>query len=451
MKVALIAAVRFEDASQRAIPVIGLFYLASYTEKYIPGVTVKVFRTPEEIIEYKPDLVGISTVTENMNIAVQWAENFKTALQVPVIIGGDHISALPHTLPEVFELGVVGEGEETFAEICRFMLEEKNWIQKLPDVQGISYHGKNGVAITPSRPLIDPMDKIPYPRREKEFWGGFHYCFTSRGCPYHCTFCSPTVIWKKFRPFSAEYVIGEFREIFRNFTPYYIHLFDDLFIGDKARIKAIKRLVRKEGFHRLVSFGGHIRADLMDDELCEDLIGMNFNSGSFGAESGSDKILKFLKCGSSTVEMNQKAIDICYKWNLMLNISFIIGTPGETEEDIIKTIKFIEKNRRKLVGIEVFALLPYPGTPLWNMMKRKGVVSDDMNWDYFRTKAFFSDYELDDDFLYINDAMDRKTFVKYAKIFQDIDRDLNEKNMDIYNTIEKGVQSNMGKASHPVE
>lgn len=447
MKAALIAAVRFEDASQRAIPVIGLFYLASYTEKYVPGVTVKVFRKPEEILEYKPDIVGISTVTENMNIALQWAEEFRNSLNVPVIIGGDHISALPHTLPPVFDLGVVGEGEETFAQICRLISEEKNWRQKLSDIDGICYHGKDGVALTPPRPLIEPMEKIPFPRREKEFWGGFHYCFTSRGCPYHCTFCSPSVIWKKFRPFSAEYVMEEFREIFRNFKPYYIHLFDDLFIGDKARVKAVKKMVRREGFHRLVSFGGHIRAELMDDELCEDLMGMNFNSGSFGAESGSDKILKFLKCGSSSVEVNQRAIDVCYKWNLMLNLSFIIGTPGETEEDIIKTIKFIEKNKRKFVGIEVFALLPYPGTPLWRMMKRKGVVSDNMNWDYFRTKAFFSDYNLDDDFLYINEDMDRKTFIKYAKIFQEIDRDLNEKNMDIYTTIEKGVISNNEKST----
>ena len=439
MNIALTAAVQFDEPSQRAIPVIGLYYLASYAEKYVPDTKVQVFKKPEEVIKSKPDIAGISAVTENMNTATRWAEKIKSSLDIPILIGGDHISALPHTLPEIFDIGVLGEGEETFARIVKLVENNKNWREKLSEIQGICYHKNGEIVITPPRPLIDPIEKIPFPRREKDVWGGFHYCFTSRGCPYHCVFCSPTIIWKKYRPFPAEYVIGEFKEIFDNFEPYYIHLFDDLFIGDRERIKVLKKLVRKEGIHKKVTFGGHIRADLMDDELCENLRAMNFNSGSFGAESGSDKILKFLKCGSSTVEMNQNAIDICYKWGIMLNISFIIGTPGETEEDIKMTIDFINKNRKKLIGIEIFSMLPYPGTPLWTMLKREKKVSETMDWDLFKTKAFFSEFNLDEDFPYFNDAMDRKTFVKYAKIFQGIDAELNKGNMDIYSNIEEAV------------
>jgi len=441
MHVGLIAAVRFDEPSQRAIPTIGLYYLVSFTHKYGQGINVSVYKTPEDVIEAKPDIVGISTVTENMNIATEWAKKFKRELEVPIIIGGDHISALPHTLPDVFDVGVIGEGEETFLELTELIKSDKDWKNNLGKVKGLCFHGMEKVEITESRPLVTPIEKIPYPRRDKNVWGGFHYCFTSRGCPYHCTFCSPATIWKRYRAFPAEYVVGEIAEIFKHFNPYYIHFFDDLFIGDRERIRKLKRLFRRMGFHKRVPFGGHIRADLMDDSMCEDLRGMNFVSGSFGAESGSDKILKFLKTGTTTVKMNQKAMDMCYKWGIQMNISFIIGTPGETEEDIKKTIDFIEKNRKKLIGIEIFIVLPYPGTPLWTFAKRKGYVTDDMDWEKFRTKAWFSELEVDDDYLYINEDMEWNTFKKYIKIFQDIDRDLNKNNIGLYKNIEKSVKT----------
>jgi len=441
MHIGLIAAVRFDEPSQRAIPTIGLYYLVSFAHKYGQGINVSVYKTPEDVMEAKPDVVGISAVTENMIIATEWAEKFKRELEVPVIIGGDHISALPHTLPDVFDAGVIGEGEETFLELTELIKSDKDWKNNLGKVKGLCFHGKEKVEITESRPLVTPIEKIPYPRRDKDVWGGFHYCFTSRGCPYHCTFCSPATIWKRYRAFPAEYVVGEIAEIFKHFNPYYIHFFDDLFIGDRERIRKLKRLFRRMGFHNRVPFGGHIRADLMDDSMCEDLRGMNFVSGSFGAESGSDKILKFLKTGTTTVEMNQKAMDMCYKWGIQMNISFIIGTPGETEEDIKKTIDFIEKNRKKLIGIEIFIVLPYPGTPLWTFAKRKGYVTDDMDWEKFRTKAWFSELEVDDDYLYINEDMEWNTFKKYIKIFQDIDRDLNRNNIGLYKNIEKSVKT----------
>lgn len=448
MHIALLPAIRFEEASQRAIPVIGLYYLASYVEKLAPDVKISVCRTPEEAIALSPNAVGISSVTENMLIAENWAVKIKEALGVPLILGGDHISALPKTLPKVFDAGVIGEGEETFLQLIKLMKNDSFHLDDYSNILGVCYYKNDKIEITPPRPLIEPMDSIPFPRREKELWGGFIYCFTSRGCPYKCTFCSPAIIWKKYRAFSAEYVMGELREIFRNFEPYYIHFFDDLFIGDPLRIKKLKELIRREGYHKRVNFGGHIRADMMTDELCEDLKGMNFVSGSFGAESGSDKVLKFLKCSTTNVEMNQKAIDICYKWGIQLNISFIIGTPGETEEDLKKTIDFIERNRKKLIGIEIFILLPYPGTPVWNYAKKRGLVSENMNWDLFKTKAYFSQFDADADFLYMNEQMDRKTFGKYVKIFQDIDASINWQNLNIYENIEKEVISSSKYKDH---
>ena len=440
MHVVLLSAVRFEETSQRAIPTIGLYYLQAYIQKYSPGNQITVVRTPEEVVDLSPDAVGISTVTENMNVATTWAEGFREKLGVPILLGGDHISALPHTLPEIFDVGINGEGEEAFLRLLNLMNSEPNWRKKLDRVPGICYRDCDGrVNVNPRPALIEPLDRIPHPAREKAVWGGFHYVFSSRGCPYNCTFCSPKVIWKRYRAFSGEYVIEELDEIFNNFKPFYVHFFDDLFIGDRKRVSLIRKLVRERGYHERAVFGGHIRADMMDDELCLDLKRMNFLSGAFGAESGSEKILKFLKTGSTTVDLNQRAIDLCNKHGIDLNLSFIIGTPGETREDLEKTISFIDRNRTKMQGIEVFIILPYPGTPIWTMAKRRGLVTDDMNWDLFRTKAFFQEMEITDDFLYLNDTMEREEFRHYVDVFKGIDRELNKNNTGIFDFIEKGV------------
>lgn len=436
---------RFEEVSNRAIPTLGLYYLSGYVEKFEPGIRVSVYRTPDEILAEKPDIVGISAVTENFKVAIEWGKLFKEKLGVPILLGGDHISALPHTLGKEFDIGVIGEGEETFLELSRLITKDPKWREKLNNVKGISYHGEKGVIVNERRPLIEPMSKIPYPKREKNLWGGFHYCFSSRGCPYNCTFCSPNVIWQCYRPFPAGYVIGELEEIFRDFTPYYVHFFDDLFIGDRERIKVLNKMFREKGFNKKAVFGGHLRADMMDDEMCKNLKGMNFTSGAFGAESGSDRILKFLKAGSSTVEMNQKALDICHSYGITMNLSFIIGTPGETEEDIKMTIDFIDKNSAKLKGVEIFIILPYPGTPIWTYCKRQGLVSEEMDWDLFRTKPFFSDTVIDENFLYLNHAMSRSLFRKYVKIFQEIDEFFNKKNKNIFEFIEGGVPSPIKK------
>ncbi len=442
MNIALTTAIRLDEPSQRAIPTIGLYYLASYIDKYLPHHRVKVYKSVDDILREKEpiDLAGISSVTENMSVAVEWAERIKESFNIPVILGGDHISALPNTLPKPFDLGVIGEGEETFLDLVKLISSHKGWRNGLSKIAGVCYRDANGkVVVNPARPLIKNMDTIPFPRREKGVWGAFHYMFTSRGCPYRCVFCSPKVIWKIYRPFSANYVMEEMDKIFEKFNPLYIHFFDDLFIGNKKRVRQISDMVVKRGYHRRVYFGGHIRADLIDEDLCRDLARMNFRAGAFGAETGSDEILKFLKTGTTTVEMNQRAVDLCYRFGIDLNLSFIIGTPGETEEDLKKTIDFIEKNEKKMQAIEIFVLMPYPGTPLWKMCLEKGLVSEDMDWDLFRTKAFFSEVEIEDDFLYINQAMDRETFKKYIRIFQEIDRRINRRNFQIFNIIENTV------------
>ncbi|MCL5037821.1 MAG: B12-binding domain-containing radical SAM protein [Chloroflexi bacterium] len=439
MRIALLQAIREEDASHRAVPPLGLAYLVSWVEKYRPQTEIKVFGNIDEIDGFKPDLIGISSVTENIGRARLAARKAREKMNgVPLLLGGAHISGIPQALPPEFDMGIRGEGEETFIDLIDFMDKGSCEPDSLSGIPGMVVRKDGKVIAGPERKPIEDLDILPFPKREIFGWNRFMYMMTSRGCPYHCIFCSPTKILGKYRYHSPERVISEIRHIISNSNRRYIHFFDDLFISPPKRVKEISSMLAREGIHRRVAFGGHIRADLMNREMAEALSAMNFVSGAFGAESGSDRILKKLKCNTTTVGKNQDTIDLCHIAGIELSLSFVIGTPGETAEDLDATLKFINRNRKKISALEVFILLPYPGTSLWHESLSEGLVSEDMDWDLFYTEPFFSEYRLKDNYLYLNEkVMPRSLFDKYVKLFQELDGEMNRDNLSLYENLEK--------------
>lgn len=435
-KIALIQAIRSGEASHRAIPPLGPAYLVSYLKQTHPEIEVKYFTQEDELLKYSPHLTGISSVTENMPQAKELGKFIKSRLNIPVILGGPHISTLPQSLSQEFDIGVVGEGEQTFSQLAEIFSQNSQPHKNLSKVPGIVYRDNAALTITPPRSPITPLSSLPFPAREIYGWNKFIYMMTSRGCPYNCIFCSPKVLWQRFRSFNAEYLVAEIQEILTHSNRAYIHLFDDLFVADRRRLRKIVELIRKEKIHERLQFGGHIRANLMDEELGRLLKDMNFISAAFGAESGSPRILKKLKCGTTTIEENQKTIDLCHQMGIMCSVSFVVGTPGEEAGDMELTLKFIEENRDKISALEVFILLPYPGTPLWEWALKQGLVSLDMDWGRFATDPFFSDMNIPDDFLYLNqEHMPRGEFLKYVRRFQQLDEELNRGNKDLYENL----------------
>jgi radical SAM superfamily enzyme YgiQ (UPF0313 family) len=381
-----------------ALPPLGLGYIASYLRKYLnfyDTVIVDKEDFIKKIIKEKPDMVGISSVTEYFPKAKELAEEIKAKLEIPVLVGGIHISLLPQSLPKCFDIGVIGEGEQTILEIVQ-RYEKFGEIpkEKLEEINGLVFHKNNKVCITKPRESIRPLDNIPFPARDifkmKEYLQPRFLphisgklttgtdLITARGCPYRCIFCSTSLFWKTVRFHSPEYVVNEIKEIIEKYKPESIAISDDLFIIDKNRLKKIVELIKKEKINEQVEFGCYGRANLMTDEICKLLSEMNVKFANFGYESGSDKILNYLKKGTVTVEDNRKSVEICKRYNMTVAGSFIIGNPGETKDDIDLTFKFIKDN--PIDSTIIFILSPYPGTEIWNLAKNQGIVSDDMDW-----------------------------------------------------------------------
>jgi len=420
---------------QTTAPPLGLLSLMVYLkEKFPEKLQIKIVETLSELLDFGPDLVGFSSVTENFSIAENLAKEVKSRLSIPIFIGGVHISLLPQTLPEVFDFAVIGEGEETLLELINLLWKEgKFTYNKLKNIQGLCIRDKDKLILTPPRPFIKNLDTLPHIPRTQIDRSGIIHMVTSRGCCYKCSFCSTTNFWKTHRIHSANYVAEDLRHIMHNINPPHIKFFDDLFIINRNRIAKLSKIIKEEGLAPEGGYSCFVRANLLDEEMVKHLAEMNFLAVSFGVESASPAILAKLK-PSSSLELSQRAIDLLYKYGIKISCSFILGTPGETEEDLEATFNFIVKNEEKILEIEVCPLVPLPGTEIWEYALLKGLVKIPMDWSLLTDYSIFTHFS-PDRYIYLNPSMPWNTFLSYCKRFGELYLHFNKKSRYIFSNI----------------
>jgi len=368
-------------------PPLGLGYLvSSLRESFGPDyIEFKIIdkNIEQTIIDFEPDIVGISSVTQNYNKAIQYAKIAKRH-GLPVLVGGVHISLLPCTLTEDMDVGIIGEGEETIVELVN-LFEKTGYFdpRELANIDGVVFRKNGTFAETKKRNPILPLDKIPLPAREFFTIRRSTYMFTSRGCPYRCSFCASSRFWDTVRFYSAEYVVNEIKYLVDRYKVELIQFNDDLFIADKKRLRQIVELLQNKGILDKVCFTCMVRSNLVDDELAYLLKKMNVVGVSIGLESAAPASLKYLKGDNITVDDHANALDILKKYGINAQAAFVIGSPKETEEEVMQSLDFIKQIRKegKLAGFDIYVLTPYPGTPVWEYAKSRKLVGEDMDWD----------------------------------------------------------------------
>ncbi len=391
MKIGFISAIN--DIDINLYQPLSFGYLKSYLETHLSGQVEMSYIDSYEDIE-KCDVIGVSCLSQDFSHAKNIGKYIRGRNKdVVLILGGNHITFLPETLPNEFDIGVIGEGELTFTEIISCIIKNgkhPSWNQ-LKEIRGIVFYHNGHLIFTEKRVQISFLDALPYSYRSKD---KPPYLFTSRGCLYKCTFCSSSEFWGKARFFSAEYVVHEIELIIQQFPNIKgISIWDDLFTYDKTRFKEIVDLICDKRINKKVSFVIPVRGDLITHDLCEDLNRMNVIGINFGAESGSNKILNFLN-KHTTVERNQIAIDIAYEHNLKVGCSFIVGCPTETEEDVRKTYRFILRNMidgKLSTSPSINILMPMPGTKMWDYAISKGLILSPIEWDHLSIFASYRD------------------------------------------------------------
>lgn len=338
--------------------------------------------------QFCPDVVGISAVSQNYGRAVDYAARVQNS-GIPVLVGGVHISFLPQTLTKEMAIGCIGEGEETIVDLMRLFLEEGCFKpDDLASVPGIVFHNVDGNLITTKhRPPRMDLDSLAVPARDLFKSASHTYLFTSRGCPYRCSFCASSRFWDKVRFFSAERVVEEVELLISKEGASFISFFDDLFVADKKRFFRIVDLLEERKIVGKVKFSCSLRANTVTEDVVAGLKRMGVVSVGMGLESGNNRVLAWLKGAGITVEQNRQAVRLLQSNGIMANASFVIGAPDETEAEILDTLDFI-----KSVGLglfDVYVLTPFPGTPVWDMAKQRGLVSEGADMDWSRLNVNF--------------------------------------------------------------
>ena len=332
--------------------------------------------TPEQILEsvkaYKPDIIGISVAYSTL---IKVAKNLSDAIKkefpdIKIILGGN---AATFTAKELIhhdsvDILVLGEGENTFKHLIDAL--DKN--TSLENIPALCFKTKSGeIKFNDKRPLIEDLDSLPLPAhnllKDKKFYE--RTVLTTRGCPYNCVYCSTSAFFQKHRKRSVPNIMKEVRSLFEPGLEYSnnrINFIDDIFTIDHNRVKEIcneltsmkKDLKLDDSFQWTA--GGRI------ENITEDLLKTMKDGGCsimfFGIESGSQRILDFLK-RRYTQEDVVRVINCCKKLGIFTLTNFIVGLPHETKEDIDLTFSLIAK----LEGHSGISMLTaFPGTDIFN-------------------------------------------------------------------------------------
>lgn len=382
VKLLMVSAIDKTNWIESHHPALGFGYIISSLRKEFEDIfAFKVIDSDltGNIKEFNPDIVCITSVTKNYNVAKEYARISHKA-NIPVIIGGVHITFMPQTFTKDMTIGIDGEGEATIVELMKLYLADGEFSKdKLHAIEGIMFWDNGELVKTKQRELIRELDSIPYPVRDLLEIGKQSHMLSSRGCPYNCAFCSTARYTRnQTRYAGAEYVVGEIEEIYNNYKISHLTIYDDMFAINTDRVVRIQELMATKNLIGKFGISVNIRSNFITDELAILLRQMNVEVVALGTESGCQKTLNYLKSGGLTVEDNARAVQILKKHHIIPYCSFVIGSPDEDRADMMETIKFIKDNRIYYYDISI--LVPFPGTAIWDYALSVGKVSEDMDW-----------------------------------------------------------------------
>jgi len=312
----------------------------------------------------RPDLVGIGGMTPIISASYRAAKIAKRFARW-LVLGGPHVSALRSKVfeeaPE-FDFALAGEAEETFPMLCKALEAGQTPGQEIPGL--LSPKSEN-----PGAPIIQDLDRLPFPARRllpnpryrHPLFGGepIATVMTSRGCPFGCVFCDKSVSGRTWRPRSADNVLAELEQIVKELGLRSIIFYDDLFTLDPERAIRIAQGMLERKLNLRWKCEG--RVNLVNEEALAWMKRAGCEMIAYGVETPNEQGLKFLHKGI-TAEQAAAAFAKTRAAGIQTLAYFILGIPGETFADELKTIRFARE-----IGADYaqFALLsPFPGTPL---------------------------------------------------------------------------------------
>jgi len=383
------------DESRGYNPPLGILYLAAYLQKHSTH-QVKILDCQVEELNYKqirniiqkdkPDVVGLTTMTFTLIDVLKIVQLVKEIdTEIKVVLGGPHVDIYP--LETISQSGVdylvLGEGERPFKNL----LDKINYPKQLYQIKGIVFKDEKKVINNGRAEFDRDLDSLPFPARSLTPYQKYFSVlskvhpvttmFTSRGCPYKCLFCDRPQLGKIFRARSPKNVVDEMEEC-QKMGIKEILIYDDTFTVNRQRVLSICQEIMK----RELKIGWDIRTrpDTVDTQLLTAMKEAGCQRIHYGVESGTQKILNVLRKGI-TLEQIEETFRLTKKTGLEILAYFMIGSPTETRENILQTIKFAKRLNPDFTHITITT--PFPATDLY----RLGLKQKILPYDYWQEFA----------------------------------------------------------------
>lgn len=334
-----------------SMPPLGLMYLGSYLRS--TGKDVRIFDAIVNGIDalkmmvrtYYPDVIGITSTTLTLYDAIQTAKTVKgISKHIPVVIGGAHCDIYPQ--------------ETANFDCIDYVIRGDGWKPLSKLLSGKFHNGK----ILDLEPLED-FDSVPFPDRDMIDIMKYHSIMTqgrlattmvsSLGCPYNCTFCHQPH-YKKWRARSASNVVAEMKEIVAMGINE-IEIYDDTFTYDRDRVLEVCDLILSTKLK--VDWNIRTRVDKVDLPLLKLMAKAGCKRVNYGIESVTPSVLKILRKGFN-LEQIKDAIRWTKQCKVGMQAYFMLGSPGETKEQMLDTIKFANKYVDDYAFYTITSLMP---------------------------------------------------------------------------------------------
>lgn len=318
------------------------------------------------------DAVVISTITCTALGAYDIAKKCRDLGKI-TIMGGSHATFLPEEATLHADYVCLFESEKSLLALMNALLLDEGDPLK---IAGIAYRDVNGLMVqNKSEKIILNLDELPFPDYSLIYGHpkmSITPIITSRGCPFHCDFCSVIQMFPEMNYRSIENVIEEIK--YQN--PSHIFFYDDNFAVKKSRTKEI--LEKMLELPKCPTWSAQVRVDIAKDKELMDLIKKSGCEYLYiGLESINPKTLESYQ-KKLTVEEIKECIEIFRKYKINAHQMFVLGSEYDTKETLRLTYDFALKSGAATV--QFLNLTPLPGTPLWEREKNNFLTRD---WSLF--------------------------------------------------------------------
>lgn len=360
-------------------------------DRYVYGLTEADIR--RRIEKFRPDVVGVSclfsTLEKRMlNVARMVKKVDPTIL---VVCGGPHVSAFYERITQdpAVDFCINGEGEFVMLEL----LDAVQGKRPLTTVQALSYKSGGKVVVQPRTSWIQDLDGVPHPARhlvDMDIYsaigrtqglrldGGaalrIAQLTTSRGCPFQCTYCAKNVTWgKSYRTRSAANVLDELEHLVTEYGVERVAFQDDNFTADMERAEQIFDGIVERKLPITWEAHNGLGVNFLSPHLLEKMKASGCESFTIAVESANSARLRTVR-KPNYIKLAPPIVQKAKELGIEVRGFFMIGFPGETLEEVWRTVEYA---RNLHLAVSAFAVVtPLPGTVLYKECVEGGLVDE---------------------------------------------------------------------------